>query len=515
MSRKNLEEFLKRKEKAMLGGGKKALKKQREKGKLTARERIEMLLDEGSFEEINLFVTSRIKDFGLDEKETPADGVVTGCGTIDGRLVYISSEDFTVMGGSLGEMHANKICHVLELAMKNGVPFIQINDSGGARIQEGVSSLNGYGKMFRLNTLASGVIPQISLILGPCAGGACYSPAITDFVVMVDKISHMFITGPNVIKAVTGEEVDFESLGGALTHAKLSGVSTFTAKSEMKAMDKVRKLLSFLPNNHLESPKKPRKIDNSLTEDPLLDEIIPEREQDVYDMHEIISRIFDYGKLFEIFPDFAQNIICGFARLYGDVCGVVANQPKVLAGCLDINSSDKASRFIRFCDAFNIPLVNLVDVPGFIPGVSQEHGGIIRHGAKMLYAYAEATVPKITLILRKAYGGAFISMCSKDLGYDRILAWPSAEIAVMGPEGAANIIFRREIREAEDPERERKKRTLEFREKFANPYVVAELGLVDAIIKPRETRMRLIRALQMISRKRELRGKRKHGNIPL
>ena len=510
-----LSELEERKRRLMMGGGEKAITAQHEKGKLTARERLVLLLDRDSFEEINLFVTHRIENFGLDRKETPGDGVVTGSGTIDGQLVYVSSEDFTVLGGSLGEMHANKICNVLELALKSGVPFIQLNDSGGARIQEGVAALNGYGKMFRLNTRGSGVIPQISVILGPCAGGAVYSPAITDFVIMVDRISHMFLTGPNVIKTVTGEQVDVEELGGARIHNKLSGVAHFMVSSEEECMMLIEDLLSYLPPNSQASP--PERLPNheNLTENPAIDGLVPQNPAETYDMHKILEMVFDDGEFLEVHAHYAPNIVVGFARLMGMPVGVVASQPKYLAGCLDINSADKAARFIRCCDTFNIPLINLVDVPGFLPGVVQEHGGIIRHGAKMLYAYADATVPKIALIVRKAYGGAYIAMCSKDLGYDRIMAWPNSEIAVMGPEGAANIIFKREIEEAEDSAAERERRTKEFREKFASPYEAAKLGLVDAVIQPRETRLRLLRALEMLRGKREVGSQRKHGNIPL
>jgi acetyl-CoA carboxylase carboxyltransferase component len=510
-----LTELEERKRRLMMGGGKKAIAAQHEKGKLTARERLNLLLDSGSFEEINLFVTRRIEDFGLDGKETPADGVVTGSGTIDGQLVYVSSEDFTVLGGSLGEMHANKICHVLELALRNGVPFIQLNDSGGARVQEGVAALNGYGKMFRLNTRASGVIPQISVVLGPCAGGAVYSPAITDFVIMVDRISHMFITGPNVIKTVTGEEVNVEELGGARVHNQLSGVAHFMVGSEEECMKLIATLLSYLPRNNLEPLPERLPQHENLTEDPALDKLVPQNPAETYDVHGVLKRVFDDGEFLEVQAQYARNIVVGFARLMGITVGVLANQPKFLAGCLDINSADKAARFIRCCDAFNIPLINLVDVPGFLPGVAQEHGGVIRHGAKMLYAYAEATVPKIALIMRKAYGGAYVAMCSKDLGYDRIMAWPGSEIAVMGPEGAAEIIFKREIEAANEPAAEREHRTSEFREKFASPYAAAKLGLVDAVFQPRETRLRLLRAVEMLRGKGKVGVKSKHGNIPL
>jgi acetyl-CoA carboxylase carboxyltransferase component len=510
-----LRELQEKLQEAHVGGGLERIEKQHEKSKLTARERIEILFDENSFEEINVFVTHRCSDFGMEKKEFYGDGVITGCGTIDGRLAYVSSQDFTVLGGSLGEMHAKKITHVQQLAVKNGTPFIQINDSGGARIQEGVLSLEGYGEIFKWNTFASGVIPQISVILGPCAGGAVYSPAITDFVFMVDKTSHMFITGPQVVKTVTGEEVTFETLGGAQTHNKNSGVAHFFAQSDKECLLLVRNLLQFLPSNHLEDPPPVKVTDSPYREDKDLLTMVPKDPQKSYDIKDIIRTVADDGEFMEVHPLYAENIVVGFARFNGKVVGIVANQPRVLAGCLDINASDKGARFIRFCDAFNIPLVALVDVPGFLPGVSQEHGGIIRHGAKMLYAYAEANVPKISLIVRKAYGGAYVCMCSKCLGTDIILAWPTAEIAVMGPEGAANIIFRREIGAAENPEEFRKERVEEFRKTFANPYVAAKKGIVDSVIDPRKTRYHLIKALQMISRKKEYRYGKKHGNIPL
>ena len=510
-----LRELQEKLQEAHSGGGLERIEKQHEKSKLTARERIEILFDENSFEEINVFVTHRCSDFGMEKKEFYGDGVITGCGTIDGRLAYVSSQDFTVLGGSLGEMHAKKITHVQQLAVKNGTPFIQINDSGGARIQEGVLSLEGYGEIFKWNTFASGVIPQISVILGPCAGGAVYSPAITDFVFMVDKTSHMFITGPQVIKTVTGEEVTFETLGGALAHNKNSGVAHFFARSDQECLLSVRNLLRFLPSNHLEDPPPVKVTDSPYREDENLLTMVPKDPQKSYDIKELVCTVADNCEFLEVHSLYAENIVVGFARLNGKVVGVVANQPDVLAGCLDINASDKGARFIRFCDAFNIPLVALVDVPGFLPGVSQEHGGIIRHGAKMLYAYAEANVPKVSLIVRKAYGGAYISMCSKCLGTDIILAWPQAEIAVMGPDGAANIIFRREIEAAENPEEFRKEKVEEFRKTFANPYVAAEKGIVDCVIDPRKTRYHLIKALQMVSRKKEHRHSKKHGNIPL
>ncbi len=502
-------------EKTSLGGGPDRIKSQHNKGKLTARERIVLLLDEGSFEEIGALVLHRCYDFDMQKQEFYGDGVITGCGTIHGRLVYVTSQDFTVVGGSLGEMHAKKITHVQKLALKNGVPLIQINDSGGARIQEGITSLEGYGEIFKLNTFASGVIPQISIILGPCAGGAVYSPAITDFVFMVDRISNMFITGPDVIKTVTGEDVAFETLGGAATHNRISGNAHFFAQSEEECFSKVRTLLSYLPSNNQEDPPPVEVTDSPYRQDEKLLTLVPEDPHKSFDIRDIIHSLVDNREFLEIHSYYAENLVVGFARLNGKVTGIVANQPKVLAGCLDINGSDKGARFIRFCDAFNIPLIALVDVPGFLPGVSQEHGGIIRHGAKMLFAYAEATVPKISLIVRKAYGGAYISMCSKNLGTDIILAWPQAEIAVMGAEGAVRIIYGREIEKAEDPEAVQKKRIQEFEERFQNPYVAARIGFVDAVIDPRKTRYHLVKALQMVARKREERPGKKHGNIPL
>ncbi len=510
-----LKELQEKLQKAHIGGGPERIEKQHSKGKLTARERISLLLDEGSFEEIDTFVTHRCYDFGMEKKEVYGDGVVTGCGTVDGRLIYVSSQDFTVLGGSLGEMHAKKIAHVQQLAVKNGAPFVQINDSGGARIQEGVLSLEGYGEIFKWNTFASGVVPQISVIMGPCAGGAVYSPAITDFIFMVDQTSHMFITGPQVIKTVTGEEVTFETLGGALTHNRASGVAHFFAQNEEECLSLVRKLLRFLPLNNVEDPPSVEVRDPPHREDENLLSMVPEDPQKSFDVKDVICSVVDNGDFLEVHALYAENIVVGFARLNGKVIGIVANQPKVLAGCLDIDASDKGARFIRFCDAFNIPLIAIVDVPGFLPGVSQEHGGIIRHGAKMLFAYAEANVPKISLIVRKAYGGAYVCMCSRSLGTDIILTWPQAEIAVMGPDGAANIVFRREIQQAENPEEVREEKIQEFREKFANPYVAAQKGSVDAVIDPRKTRYHLIKALQLLSRKREPRPAKKHGSIPL
>ncbi len=498
-----------------LGGGEERIKQQHAKGKLTARERLELLLDKGSFVELDRFVTHRATDFGMAEQRILGDGVVTGYGTIDRRLVYVFSQDFTVFGGSLSEAHAEKICKIMDLAMKNGAPVIGLNDSGGARIQEGVVSLGGYADIFLRNTLASGVIPQISMIMGPCAGGAVYSPALTDFIIMVKDTSYMFVTGPDVVKTVTHEQVSFEELGGALVHASTSGVAHFAADGEEDAIFLVQKLLSYLPSNNQEDPPFVRTEDDPLRCDEALDELVPEEPNRPYDMRAIITRIVDDGEFFEIMPHWAGNVLIGYGRLGGRTVGIVANQPAVLAGGLDINASTKAARFVRFCDAFNIPLVTFVDVPGFLPGTVQEHGGIIRHGAKLIYAYAEATVPKLTVITRKAYGGAYDVMSSKHLRGDINLAWPSAEIAVMGPEGAVNIVFRREIAEAADPEATRARLVTEYREKFANPYIAASRGYIDAVIEPHETRPRLINALEMLQNKRDTNPPKKHGNIPL
>ena len=498
-----------------LGGGEERIARQHAKGKLTARERLDLLLDRGSFRELDRFVTHRSHDFGMEKQRILGDGVVTGYGTIDGRLVYVYSQDFTVFGGSLSEAHAEKICKVMDLAMKNGAPVIGINDSGGARIQEGVVSLGGYAEIFLRNTLASGVIPQLSAVMGPCAGGAVYSPAITDFIVMVKDTSYMFVTGPEVVKTVTHEDVTFDELGGAWTHASVSGVAHFAADSEQDAVFILQKLLSFIPQNNLEDPPFVPTHDDPLRMDEALDEIVPDNPNKPYDMKEVIRRVVDDGEFLEVHEHFAQNIIVGFARLGGRSVGIVAQQPSVLAGVLDISSSVKAARFVRFCDAFNIPLVTFEDVPGFMPGLTQEHGGIIRHGAKLLYAYSEATVPKITVITRKAYGGAYDVMSSKHIRGDINLAWPTAEIAVMGPEGAVNIIFRKQIAEAEDPEAERARLVKEYREKFANPYVAASRGYIDDVIEPRETRPRLINALEMLQNKRDTNPPKKHGNIPL
>ncbi|NLW23445.1 MAG: methylmalonyl-CoA carboxyltransferase [Tissierellia bacterium] len=513
--KEKIERLLDTKRKIELGGGEKRIAKQHERGKLTARERINLLLDEGSFIEIDAFVKHRCTNFGMESTQAPGDGVVTGYGTVDGRLVFVYAQDFTVLGGSLGEMHANKICKVQEMAIKMGAPIVGINDSGGARIQEGVDALSGYGKIFYRNTMASGVIPQISAIMGPSAGGAVYSPALTDFIFMVDRTSQMFITGPQVIKAVTGEDVSQEELGGANTHNRVSGVAHFIDSSEEESIKRIRTLLSFLPSNNLETPPVYECKDDINRVEERLNELVPVNPNKPYDMKEIIKLIADDGYFFEVQPYYAENIIIGYIRLNGKTIGVVANQPRVLAGCLDINASDKAARFIRTCDAFNIPLLNLVDVPGFLPGTDQEYGGIIRHGAKMLYAYSEATVPKVTLIVRKAYGGAYLAMCSKDLGADQVFAWPNAEIAVMGPEGAANIIFKREIAESDDPIAKREEKIQEYRDAVANPYVAAERGFVDDVIVPSITRPRLISAFDMLEGKREVNPSKKHGNMPL
>ncbi|HQD41864.1 MAG TPA: carboxyl transferase domain-containing protein [Bacillota bacterium] len=504
-----------RKEKIKEGGGQKRIDKQHQSGKMTARERINLLLDEGSFVEIDAFVKHRCSQLGMEKTEAPAEGVITGYGTVNGRLIYVYAQDFTVLGGSLGEMHAKKICKVLDMAMKVGAPVVGINDSGGARIQEGVDALSGYGQIFYRNTIASGVIPQISVIMGPCAGGAVYSPALTDFVFMVDKTSQMFITGPQVIKAVTGEDVSSEELGGAKTHNSVSGVAHFMSPDEKQCIEDIKTLLSFLPSNNMESAPVYETADDINRMEESLNDIVPDNPNKPYDMKEIIRLIADNGEFFEVQAYYATNMITGFARFGGRSVGIIANQPRVLAGCLDINASDKAGRFIRTCDAFNIPVLNLVDVPGFLPGTNQEYGGIIRHGAKMLYAYSEATVPKITLITRKAYGGAYLAMCSKDLGADVVLAWPSAEIAVMGPEGAANIIFRKEIEASDDPAGTRQAKIDEYKDSFANPYVAASRGFVDDVIVPSTTRQRIISALDMLQGKRETRPAKKHGNLPV
>lgn len=513
--KEKFEELAKRKSEALLGGGKDKIDAQHKKGKLTARERIELLVDEGSFEEIDMFVKHRATNFGLDKINYPGDGVVTGFGKIDGRPVALFSQDFTVFGGSLSETHAEKIVKILNMAMKAGIPVIGLNDSGGARIQEGVNSLGGYADIFLLNTLASGVIPQISVILGPCAGGAVYSPAITDFVFMVRNTSYMFVTGPNVVKTVTHEDVTFEELGGADTHAIKSGVAHFVFDSEIETLQNVRKLLSYLPLNFMDQAPKLEFDVNELVEEPKLDSIIPDNPNKPYDIKEVISLIVDNAEFFEVHKDFAENIVTGFARVSGMSVGIVANQPEVLAGVLDINASVKGARFVRFCDAFNIPLLVLVDVPGFLPGTEQEWGGIIRHGAKLLYAFSEATVPKITVITRKAYGGAYDVMNSKHIRGDFNFAWPSAEIAVMGPKGAVEIIFKKEIENSKDPENELNKKLNEYIEKFANPYIAAERGFIDDVIYPRETKIKVVQAFELLKNKVDKNPKKKHGNIPL
>jgi acetyl-CoA carboxylase carboxyltransferase component len=502
-------------EQAKLGGGRKRIEDQHSKGKLTARERIDLLLDPGSFNELDRFVVHQCTEFGMGERRIPGDGVVTGYGTIDGRLVYVFSQDFTVFGGSLGEMFAKKVCKLMDLALKTGAPVIGLNDSGGARIQEGVASLAGYGDIFFRNVISSGVIPQISAVLGPCAGGAVYSPALTDFIIMVDKTSHMFITGPDVVKTVLGQEVSFEELGGAMVHSQTSGVAHFIAKDEQHCIEIVKKLLSYLPSNHLEDPPSAEPKDDPDRVDETLARTIPDDPDKPYDVEEIIHRVVDDGEFLEVQSLWAQNIVVGFARLNGRSVGIVANQPSHYAGALDIDSSMKAGRFVRFCDAFNIPIITFVDVPGFLPGVEQEHGGIIKHGSKLLYAYCEATVPKITVILRKDYGGAYDVMGSKHSGADINYAWPTAEIAVMGPHGAINIIFRKEIQEAKDPRQRHTELVAEYRQKFASPYIAAQKGYVDEVIEPAQTRPKLISALESLCTKREQRPTRKHSNLPL
>lgn len=500
---------------ARLGGGIERIEAQHKKGRLTARERIDLLLDPGSFRELDALAFHRCHDFGLDQQRFLGDGVVTGWGTIEGRPVYLFSQDFTVLGGSLGEIHAQKICKVMDLAMKNGAPLIGINDSGGARIQEGVDALAGYGEVFLRNTLASGVIPQISLIMGPCAGGAVYSPALTDFILMVRGSSHMFVTGPEVVKAVTHEEVTFEQLGGADIHAQLSGVAHRVAENEAEVLALTRQLLSYLPSNNMSDPPYVATPDDPSRMEAALDDLVPDDPSRAYDIKTALSWIVDEGHFFEIQESYAPNVVIGFARLGGHSVGIVANQPAVLAGVLDIHAAEKAARFVRFCDAFNIPIITFVDVPGFMPGTAQEHGGVIRAGAKLLHAYCEATVPKLTVITRKAYGGAYIVMSSKHLRSDLNLAWPTAEIAVMGPEGAMSIIFRKELEASTDPTRRKAELVQEYREKFANPYVAAGRGYIDDVIEPRETRPRLIEGLQMLINKRDTNPPKKHGNIPL
>ncbi|MCH2637853.1 MAG: acyl-CoA carboxylase subunit beta [Candidatus Thalassarchaeum sp.] len=510
-----LEDLRRRKAQSEAGGGSQRIDSQHNRGKMTARERLEMLLDDGSFQEVDALVEHRCTDFGMEGNIIPGDGVGCGHGTIEGRAVHCYAQDFTVYGGSLGEMHGLKICKILDMAMKAGTPVIGLNDSGGARIQEGVASLGSYAEIFFRNVRASGVIPQISVIMGPCAGGAVYSPAITDFIVMVDQTAHMFITGPEVIKTVTNEEVSFEDLGGAMTHGSKSGVTHFTAGSDEEALDLTRDLIGLLPSNNLSGVPNKSLGDSAERLCESLDSVIPEDPNKPYDVNDVISAILDAGAFLEVQADYAANIVVGFGRLDGTTVGVVANQPKVLAGCLDIDASTKAARFVRFCDAFGIPLMTLVDVPGFLPGANQEWGGIIRHGAKLLYAYSEATVPKMTVILRKAYGGAYDVMCSKHIRADYNVAWPTAELAVMGADGAVQIIHRRRIEAAGNPDEERQRLVDEYTERFANPYQAAAMGYIDDVIEPSDTRKRLIKALGMLLDKEETRPARKHGNIPL
>jgi acetyl-CoA carboxylase carboxyltransferase component len=510
-----IEELRRRKAESLELGGEEAVRKQHARGKLTARERIDLLLDKGSFVEMDALTKHRAHDFGMEQHRPYTDGVVTGWGTIDGRKVFLFSQDFTILGGSLGEVFAEKICKIMDLAAATGAPVIGINDSGGARIQEGATSLAGYGYVFDRNVRSSGVIPQISLIMGPCAGGAVYSPAITDFVYMVRDTSYMFITGPDVIKTVTGEDVTFEQLGGAVTHNSRSGVAQFLAEDEEDCLAQVRYLMSFLPSNNLEDPPAFAPEEDVDARDESLNDVVPASPRAAYDMKTVIQKIVDEGEFYEVHALYAMSIITGFARLDGRTIGVIANQPKVLAGTLDIESSEKGARFVRFCDAFNIPLLVFEDVPGFLPGTAQEYGGIIRHGAKLLYAFSEATVPKMTVITRKAYGGAYVVMNSKHLRADVCYAWPTAEIAVMGPEGAVNIVMRREIEAAEDKDAKRHELIADYEDKFANPYIAAERGYVDDVIEPAATRSRLIRSLRLLSTKREAVPPRKHGNIPL
>jgi propionyl-CoA carboxylase beta chain len=515
MSSDKLKDLRKRKSAALLGGGKQRIDDQHKKGKLTARERIDLLIDEGTFEEIGMLVQHRSYDFGMENQKYLGDGVITGHGKINGREVFVYSQDFTVFGGSLSEAHAEKICKIMEMALKVGIPLIGLNDSGGARIQEGVVSLGGYADIFLRNTMASGVIPQISAVMGPCAGGAVYSPAITDFVFMVKNTSYMFVTGPNVVKTVTHEEVSSEELGGAITHATKSGVAHFACESEMECIDRIKTLLTFLPSNNMDDPPTHDSEDSIQRMDDQLNSIVPENPNKPYDMKQIIHSVVDDGEFFEVHEHYAENIIVGFARMDGRSVGVVANQPSVLAGVLDNDASVKGARFVRFCDAFNIPLLVFEDVPGFLPGTAQEWGGIIKNGAKLLYAFCEATVPKITVITRKAYGGAYDVMNSKHIRGDMNFGWPTAEIAVMGPKGAVEIIFKKEIEKAEDKEEAVKQKENEFREKFANPYIAAERGYLDDVIEPKETRVRVIRAFQMLETKVDRNPKKKHGNIPL
>jgi acetyl-CoA carboxylase carboxyltransferase component len=510
-----IQELREREAKVKAMGGAKAVEKQHAGGKLTARERLDLFFDPGTFQETDMFVTHRCVNFGMEKVEIPADGVVTGFGLVNGRTVFAFSQDFTARAGSLGEMHAKKICKVMDLALKAGAPCVGFNDSGGARIQEGVDSLSGYGQIFYRNAIASGVIPQVSAIMGPTAGGAVYSPAMTDFIFMVKNTSYMFITGPEVIKSVTGEEITFEDLGGAMAHNAKSGVAQFACDNDADCIEQIKKLLSFLPSNNMEDPPLKVCADPSHREEPALDAIVPDSPSASYNMYDVIKAIVDDGDFFEPHHYFAQNIITGFARLGGRPVGIIANQPQVMAGCLDVDAADKATRFIRLCDAFNVPLLTIADVPGYLPGSDQEWHGIIRHGAKLLWCYSEATVPKLTLVTRKDYGGSYLAMCSRDLGADLVIAWPTAEIAVMGASGAANVIFRKEIQAAEDPAAKRQEIIDNYENLLYNPYIAASRGFVDQVIAPRETRPKLIAALMALASKRETLPAKKHGNIPV
>jgi propionyl-CoA carboxylase beta chain len=510
-----IRELERRNNEAELGGGEKRIEQQHAKGKMTARERISCLLDKDSFQEVDKFVVHKCHDFGMEKKKIPGDGVVTGYGAINGRKIFIFSQDFTVLGGSLSGAFGEKVCKIMDLALQNGAPVIGLNDSGGARIQEGVMSLGGYGEIFKRNVFASGVVPQISVIMGPCAGGAVYSPALTDFTIMVKKTSNMFITGPQVIKAVTSEEVSAEELGGAMTHNTKSGVAHFAEDTDKDALDRTRELLGFLPQNYRERPPEQDGGDDPGRTDPSLNSLVPENPRLPYEMKDLVKTVLDNGVFLEVHRHYAKNMVVGFGRLAGMSVGIIANQPRFLAGCLDIEASMKCARFVRTCDSFNIPLITFVDVPGYLPGVQQEYGGIIKHGAKIIYAYSEATVPKITLVTRKAYGGAYIAMSGKHLDADINFAYPNAEIAVMGPEGAANIIFRKEITESDDPEATRNKLVDEYRSNFASPFQAAEVGFIDHIIFPEATRPRLVRALQMLKDKKTSLPERRHGNVPL
>ncbi|MCL4247116.1 MAG: acyl-CoA carboxylase subunit beta [Anaerolineae bacterium] len=515
MSNVKIEHLRELREESRRGGGEERIKRQHESGRNTARERLDILLDPGSFHELDAFVTHRARDFGMDSQRHPGDSVVTGWGTVNGRLVYVYSQDFTVVGGTLSEVHAQKIIKIMEMAMKTGAPVIGLNDSGGARIQEGVISLGGYADIFLRNTMASGVVPQISVIMGPCAGGAVYSPALTDFIFMVKDTSYMFITGPDVVKAVTHEDVTSEELGGASVHSAKSGVCHVVGENETQTLMLVREMLSYLPQNNMEDPPFEASQDDPLRADPELDTVVPDSPNKPYDMKDVINRVIDDGVFYEVQPEYAANIVVGFARMGGHSVGIIANQPMVLAGVLDIKASEKAGRFIRFCDCFNLPIITFVDVPGYLPGTEQEHNGIIASGAKLLYAYCEATVPKLTVTVRKSYGGAYCVMSSKHIRGDLNLAWPSAEIAVMGPEGAVEIIYRRDLKASDDPAALKARLADEYRERLANPYIAAERGFVDDVIEPRETRARLINGLEVFQNKRDNNPPKKHGNIPL